>query len=516
MSKFGVIDQLVNATQPNAKFTNITVGEVVDTNDPQQMGRIRAVCPAMGDTKVQPIKHIPWAMYGSPFGGVDDIGSRGRDNTKTDGPVAYGMWCIPKTGAFVLIMCLDGNPNNRVWLGCVPAQFFTHTMPHGRYSVKPDEGNPEGPLTSTENPIEPLHSNLTESYSGNVGVEARQSFEFRTRGSDNQVSYVGPEDIETRVKFSKLADDRNQEITEDDGTVFNSSRGYSRSRLQPDLVFPTTDGINLDSNIYAWVTPGFHSLSMDDTPESCRTRLRTTAGHQVILDDTNERIYISTAQGKTWIEIDEKGIIDIYGEQDISVRSGADINITADQSVRIAGKTGIHLVSEGQIRAHAGEDISVHTDAALRVHSDTALYQTDSTMSMQIGSTLSLGSDNFYISELTGIAFASDFITPTHDLNAQTPSNQPWPPPPPPPPPDAEELPAYFTSRVPQHEPWARVYLDPASADLDSVGGSVLTLFTDIITDPDSVSEYTYTDIDVGRKSAARNKDFTRNDKWHR
>ena len=51
MSNFGVIDEILEVTDAEESFTNITIGEVVDTNDPQQMGRVRAVCPAMGDTR---------------------------------------------------------------------------------------------------------------------------------------------------------------------------------------------------------------------------------------------------------------------------------------------------------------------------------------------------------------------------------------------------------------------------------------------------------------------------------
>jgi hypothetical protein len=134
MSRFGVLEQIQDLENADALVHGITIGEVIDTNDPQQMGRVRAVCPALGDIKNQARKNTPWAMYGSPFAGVNQLTKRGREETESEGPVAYGMWAIPKIGSFVLIMCIDGDPNHRVWLGCLPPQFFPHTMPHGRYS----------------------------------------------------------------------------------------------------------------------------------------------------------------------------------------------------------------------------------------------------------------------------------------------------------------------------------------------------------------------------------------------
>jgi hypothetical protein len=234
MSKFGVLDQIRDLENADALVHGITVGEVIDTNDPQQMGRVRAVCPSLGDVKNQARKNTPWAMYGSPFAGVNQLTKRGREETESEGPVAYGMWAIPKIGSYVLIMCIDGDPNHRVWIGCLPPQFFPHTMPHGRYS---DELT-DGPLTSSEQPLEPLHSNMSEAFGAD-----RTKFEFMSRGADNQVAYVSPGDIASRVEFSKTADDR--------------TKGYTKSRIQPDLNFPSTEGVNWDSQIYSFTSP-FH------------------------------------------------------------------------------------------------------------------------------------------------------------------------------------------------------------------------------------------------------------------
>ena len=62
-------------------FDNLTIGVVVDTNDPQQMGRLRVLCPTLGDTEDQNLGVIPWAMYVSPLAGANSIGTRGTDVT---------------------------------------------------------------------------------------------------------------------------------------------------------------------------------------------------------------------------------------------------------------------------------------------------------------------------------------------------------------------------------------------------------------------------------------------------
>src|ERR1035437_2796747 len=92
--------------------------------------------------------------------------------------------------------------------------------------------------------------------------------------------------------------------------------GFERSISYPENKTknkPTTDGYfpkplepsKSDSQTIALTSPGRHFISFQDIDEFCRTRWKTTEGTQIIMDDTNERIYISTARGRNWMEIDE-------------------------------------------------------------------------------------------------------------------------------------------------------------------------------------------------------------------
>ena len=92
-------------------------------------------------------------------------------------------------------------------------------------------------------------------------------------------------------------------------------------------------------------------MIMSDQADHCRLRLKTAAGHQVIFDDTNERIYISTARGKTWIELDENGHLHIFAADSLSVRSGADINLAADRNINLQAKGSINISADGSLKA---------------------------------------------------------------------------------------------------------------------------------------------------------------------
>lgn len=489
-------------------FYGVTIGTVVDTNDPQQMGRVRALCLALNDSENATITNIPWSAYAAPFGGTVQVGTRGpgvgEEETKVSGPVAYGMWGIPKIGSQVLIMCLDGNPQTRVWIGCLHTQLATHTMPHGRFSYKddtnlPDEEKPAGPISTFENVIEPLHTNLRTAFGADhIGDE---NFEFQSRGADFQVSGLGLGQVDSTI--SKVEDDQDENTTGSlnlTTPVTPSRQGYQTSRIAPDQ-FTNLTPRNLDNTVTSIVSPGFHAMSMDDRQENCRVRIRTTGGHQIIFDDTNERIYLATATGENWIELDQQGNIDIYTSGKISVHAEHDINFTSDRSIRMYGKAGIHLKSDQEVRVTADKDISLKSvNGAFKASSKKDVLIQSETEGIHLKSTnLVLES-----SGAGSIRTAKDFnleargvtniVGSNVNLNSGGSAASAT---------SANPSVAFFTNRIPEHEPWARI---DTSKD----------------TTVDSLLDYVNADIGKKRRITATDgigeetPDITRGPKWRR
>jgi uncharacterized protein (DUF2345 family) len=85
-------------------------------------------------------------------------------------------------------------------------------------------------------------------------------------------------------------------------------------------------------------------------------RFRTTAGHQIILDDTNERIYVSTAKGKSWIELDENGTINVYSDSKLNITGNNDVNIHSNENLNLSAAKRVNIVSEqGSIQLSANK-----------------------------------------------------------------------------------------------------------------------------------------------------------------
>ena len=471
MPKRGPLHKVDRLRDNSGEFGHITIGEVVDTNDPQQMGRIRVACPLLGDLEDSIIEDIPWASYVSPFGGTTTTPSRGRTVDKqTAGPIAYGLFNIPKVGSSAIVACIDGDPRFRVWMGCFHDQFLTHTMPHGRYSYK-TANKPDGPFSSSEDKIQPLYDSQTQAFTRAGGPEPRQSFEFRTRAADVSVSGLGDEyvDVEDSA-ISLLSDDVDAPYTESDGTSHTNTQGYAKSRVEAGMVAKNTGGDLYDPQVYSWTTPGFHAVSMSDSAENCRIRVRTTHGHQIIMDDTNERVYISTAGGKTWIEMDEVGNIDIYGERNISVHAKKDINLTAGGNFRVQAEEGIHMQTNGDMHV-SGNNVHVKSEDTLNLESFGVLnIKTDDAMKLDS------------LLEMNILSGANVLVTGSEvHLNG-------------PPASAASEATAAdpATSRKPDHEPWPRTMLDPTTGE----------------------PELPYDSPDVGRKEG--DEELPRNPNWHR
>lgn len=308
-------------------FPFITDGIVKDTDDPQQNGRIKIWCPAL-DGEDFNIDTIPWAEYASPFGGVTQDFNAGRNKTKSQGPVSYGFWALPKVGAQVLVFLLNGDPNRRFYFASVFGLHRNRSLPAGRNK---SENNSAGPFTDSYDPLQPAYDNL------------RTAFQNQMSSSQAQ----------TRGGFERQA--------AQDRTAKDGKDGYAKNPV---------DGKYLDPQTYCFVTPGHHTFLMDDSADNCRIRLKTCEGNQVILDDTNERIYISTAKGKTWVELDEDGHIHVFGSKSISLRAGSDINMLADGNINLEAGNHVNIKAvSGGIKASAKQAIHIRSSTG-------SIYQT--------------------------------------------------------------------------------------------------------------------------------------------
>lgn len=336
----------------------ILEGQVVRTDDPDQMGRVKIWIPSLDGENFE-IESLPWCEYAPPsFGYTVDYPAGGEGNPNFS-HTSYGMWTIPKMGSTVFVFCVAGNPMRRAYFAASVRLHRNRALPAGRNKDGFDQTGPWGDAGDGAGKfvqIEPAYSNLRQQFQNKL-TEA----ESLTRG----------------VYERQVAQASNAK----DGT-----EGYSKT--------PAENESYLDSQTTCWVTPGRHAIIFQDDPKFARCRIKTADGHQIILDDANERIYISTAKGKSWIELDSDGHVHIFASESMSIRSGADINMFADRDINLEANRQINLKANGgDIRVSAKDSIHLNSggDSFWTSCADLNLIS-ESTFKMTAQNNLDIGS----------------------------------------------------------------------------------------------------------------------------
>jgi hypothetical protein len=84
-------------------------------------------------------------------------------------------------------------------------------------------------------------------------------------------------------------------------------------------------------------------------PHNEMIRLKTRTGHQILLHNSEDLIYIGNSRGTAWIELTSNGKIDIYSQDSISVHTETDINFKADRDINFEAGRNVNVKATGNI-----------------------------------------------------------------------------------------------------------------------------------------------------------------------
>jgi len=99
-------------------------------------------------------------------------------------------------------------------------------------------------------------------------------------------------------------------------------------------------------------------------PANELVRIRTRTGHQILLHNSEDLIYIANSRGTAWIELTSNGKIDIYAADSVSIHSEGDINLKADNDVNIEAGANINLKAGADGRISTGGNLHLNSDPA--------------------------------------------------------------------------------------------------------------------------------------------------------
>jgi hypothetical protein len=312
---------------------------VVNHLDPTYMGGLE-VSIIKGYTNDPSVKSQSFVVrYLSPFYGVTREGAKSRPNWKEfkDTQSSYGMWMIPPDiGTTVICFFVEGDTQNGFWIGCVQETFQNFMIPGIAASEFPE-------------------NQMTEDQRRRYGTTYLPSAEFN---KDPPADTYNANVLDPSKKIRPIHPFAERLIEQ--GLLLDKVRGVTSSsarREVPSAVFgistpgpldKTTGTRDLigDRNKQVDVPLnrlGGSSFVMDDgdiNGDNELVRIRTRTGHQILLHNTADLIYIANSKGTAWIELTSQGKIDIFAQDSVSIHSQADFNFRADRDINLeAGRS---------------------------------------------------------------------------------------------------------------------------------------------------------------------------------
>jgi len=324
------------------------LAKITNHSDPTYMGGLEVVLMrGVPNNKLsKPDAYI--VRYLNPFYGVTSKDFEGNSSEKFgDVQKSYGMWMIPPDiGTTVMVIFVDGDPNQGYWMGCVQDtyqnsmlpgiaadtniawdtgqkdKYDTDTLPVAELNKKALTGN--NPNVSTiKKPVHPFADKLlaqgllTDNVRGITSSSARREAPSSVFG----ISTPGPLDINGPKRLIGYV-----------GPTSPKQKNVPVSRLGGST-FVMDDG---DSN-------GDNEL----------VRIRTRTGHQILLHNSNDLIYIANSKGTAWIELTSNGKIDIYAADSVSIHTQGDFNVLADKNINLEAGGNINMKSKKAMNVEA-------------------------------------------------------------------------------------------------------------------------------------------------------------------
>ena len=307
--------------------------------------------------------------YCMPFYGVTDVASNRNDNFYSSSQQSYGFWAVPPDpGTKVLVIFAEGKINQGYWIGCIQDEFMNFMVPGGYPTAKSEYV---------------IQETLTDEYKNKPLPTGEYNKVLSDRKGTNPDKFLKPHNplMATILSAQGLLTDPVRGLTSSSGrrdipsTVFgwntpgpldkrdgapkgkygpkSSQVDYFRSRLGGSA-FVMDDG---DPTILRSGLPqdtGSNYFDVETSPDKFKesdprllfnehVKLRTRTGHQILLHNSEDLIYIGNARGSAWIELTSNGKIDIYTDDSISVRSANDINMHSDRDINFSASRNVNI-----------------------------------------------------------------------------------------------------------------------------------------------------------------------------
>lgn len=322
------------------------LAEITNHLDPTYMGSLEVSLIKNLQNSIDMQEDTYIVRYLNPFYGVTSVRYEGNNSSNfNDVQKSYGMWMVPPdVGTIVMVIFIDGDPNQGYWMGCVQDQFQNHMVPGIAASMQ---------------------TAMTQEQKDRYGTSYLPVAEFL-----KSTQLLGVPNVDKIAKPVHPFADR----LVAQGLLLDTVRGVTSSsarREVPSSVFGISTPGPLDTSPGAKTAQigyeqkrtapvsrlGGSTFVMDDgdiNGQNELVRIRTRTGHQILLHNSQDLIYIGNSKGSAWIELTSNGKIDMYAADSVSIHTEADFNFRADRDVNIEAGRNIHMRAVKNMETNIG------------------------------------------------------------------------------------------------------------------------------------------------------------------
>ena len=318
--------------------------------------------------------------YMSPFFGSTSVENNGKDENENDynqTQKSYGFWMVPPDiGATVLVVFANNDFAYGYWIGVIPDPLMNFSVPGlaaTKYVVqdtkKTDSKYTRVPVAEYNKKIESPEQDATKKLKPEHKfaqiLDTQGLLQDDTRGittssarreNPSMVFGISTPGITDKAGKKNLVGFKNKQknlpVSRLGGSTFVMDDGDEQFLRKT----PAGEGPPEYASVEQQETDG-----KPEIPHNELVRFRTRTGHQILLHNSEDLIYIGNARGTTWIEMTSNGKIDIFAEDSISIHTKTDLNIRADRDVNIEAGRNMNLKGLAKFHAEGNQVETVAT-----------------------------------------------------------------------------------------------------------------------------------------------------------
>jgi hypothetical protein len=419
------------------------IAKVISHGDSTYMGRLKVelLRNAGNDNDKSPGQIIE-VDYMTPFYGtthIDYVDPDPDDYNNTQ--KSYGMWMIPPNpGSYVMVIFHNGKIERGYWIGCLPgldagSNFSVPGIAATKYNL--DDASKRIPVaeynkiaqgtqkeeTKADKPrhlfadVLDTQGLIDDDIRGITTSSARRETPSMVFG----ISTPGPVDKNGKQGEIGEAPKKipNARVSFLGGTTFVMDDGDDKYLRKT----PASDG----PPEYAADEQG--EDGGDNTiPHNELVRIRTRTGHQILLHNSEDLIYIGNARGTSWIEMSSNGKIDIYAEDSISVHTKNDINFLADRDINFEAKRNVNIKATGKFHTESTKDTEIISGADTKITTKGTSHVSSGTEHREKAGKINMnGPDADKAKVLTPFDNPDEMEATISSIMLRVPTHEPWP-----------------------------------------------------------------------------------------